>query len=129
MRVTEYNADGLLGWCHSFHDEETFEHNRREFIGYVLGEWSGADYYMNTLVNPPRLQKRPAQATTLIGTTLTNLPIPATIILDGIRYDVDDGEAEFDLPLPGRYPVRVEAWPYQDWEGEVIVPVVSGAEA
>ena len=62
---------------------------------------------------------RPIQSTTMEGLTLTSLPIPATLHINGETYEVDDGTAELDFMLPGPYRLRVEAWPYQDWEGEV----------
>lgn len=67
------------------------------------------------------LIKRHAQATTLTGLWLTNLPIPSTLYIDGTAYLVDQFTVELDFPLPGTYSLRVEAFPYLDWTAEVTV--------
>jgi hypothetical protein len=65
--------------------------------------------------------ERPTQSTTLDARTLTGLPIPATLHIDGETYEVDDGTAELDFILPGTYRLRVVAWPYRDWEEKLVM--------
>lgn len=65
--------------------------------------------------------ERQKQATQLSGHTLTGLPIPSTLHVAGTKHQVSDGMAELDLLMPGTYWLRVEAFPLQDWEGEVVV--------
>ena len=114
--TSEYDpATGQIYRNQYFDGPEIAELNASEF--YVEGEYRGEVYYI--LDGQPT--ERPTQSTTLDGHTLTGLPIPATLHIDGETYPVDDGEAELDFILPGTYRLRVEAWPYRDWEGEVTV--------
>lgn len=53
------------------------------------------------------------------GAALTGLPAHCTVTINGASYDVDDGCFEYVTPLPGSYPVSVEAWPYLTWEGVI----------
>lgn len=90
--------------------------------GWVEGDpISGFLYYVDITADPPVVIERPVQSTTLAGTALTNLPIPATLYINGEAYAIDDGEAELNILLPGTYRLRVESWPYQDWEEEVTI--------
>ena len=54
-------------------------------------------------------------------TTLTDLPDPCTITYMGpginITQEVTGGTAEFTTDTPGTHTVKVEAFPYLDWEG------------
>lgn len=40
---------------------------------------------------------------------IANLPIPSTVTLDGVRYEVDDGEFEFTVDMPGEYAIKIKA--------------------
>ncbi len=55
------------------------------------------------------------------GFRLWGLPIPCRVHVDELVYDVDDGELEWTTPVSGTHQVRVEAWPYLDWERPVEV--------
>lgn len=46
---------------------------------------------------------------TLSGLTLSGLPIPATVTIEGVPYLVEDGTAELSFNLPGTYQVKCEA--------------------
>lgn len=76
---------------------------------------SGDTHYVQNDQPTPR----PTQATTLNGLTLENLPVPAQVTIDGVEYTTDAAEVELDFPLPGTYQIRVSAFPYLDWTGEV----------
>lgn len=52
----------------------------------------------------------------LDGTTLRNLPLPSVLLIEGVSYPVDDGEAELTFNLPGTYTVRVKSVAYLDQE-------------
>lgn len=57
-------------------------------------------------------QKAPNPAV-LEGMTLSNLPIPSAVVIEGERYEVTDGTAELAFDQTGRtYEVSVEAVPY-----------------
>lgn len=117
-RITEYDSQsGRIGGT-LFADDEDVLQSMRDVANYdaaLDGQWPGDAYYVDNGQPTPR----PIMAITTTGATLTGLPIPATVIIGADRYEVDDGDVELDFPLPGTYRVRVEAWPYQDWETEV----------
>ena len=54
------------------------------------------------------------------GFRLWGLPI-CRVHVDELVYDVDDGELEWTTSVSGIHQVRVEAWPYLDWERPVEV--------
>jgi hypothetical protein len=115
--LTEYETEtGQIFMAYSFPSGEDGI-IRREGFSYVSGFYTNTDHYM--LNGQPT--ERPTQSTTRNGCTLIGLPVPATLHIDGETYTVDNGEAELEFPLPGTYRLRVEAWPFKDWEGEVTV--------
>jgi hypothetical protein len=123
--LIEYELNtGAISIAYSFPEGEDGP-VRRQGYGYIEGLGHADKFYVLDGV----LTERLTQSTTLDGRTLTGLPVPALLHIDGETYTVDDGEAELDFILPGTYRLRVEAWPFKDWEGEVTVPVLSGAEA
>lgn len=77
---------------------------------------SGDDYY---LVNGEPTE-RPASPVTLDGLTIKNVPEGSAVWCDGQSYSAE-GDVELEFPLLGTYTLRVEAWPYKDWVGEVTV--------
>jgi len=78
---------------------------------------SGEDYY---LVNGDPTE-RPISPVALDGLILKNVPANSILYISGESYLVIDDEVELELPSPGTYPLRVECWPYKDWNGEVTV--------
>lgn len=71
-------------------------------------------YIQNQQVVP-----RPTFSESITGTTISNLPIPTTIVIDDTPYTIDDGSAELSFSLLGTYRVRLYSFPYQDKEVEV----------
>lgn len=69
------------------------------------------DYVLDRVITP-----RPAQATTLNGDTLENLPVPCTITINGQDYAWSSPTAELDLDQIALYKIKVVAWPYLDKE-------------
>jgi hypothetical protein len=123
--VTEYDpATGQLGMSWGYSTLEGLELNVREGMGYVDGKWDSRTHY---ILNG-EVTERPASPVTRTDLTLQGVPNGATLWINGERYEAE-GEIELEFPLPGSYSLRVECWPYKDWEGEVTVPVLSGAEA
>ena len=121
MMAMEYDlTDGRFGWSISS-DTPFDDYPVRDGFGLVDGHYDPAVYYVDITADPPAAVERPTQGTILSGSTLTGLPIPATLYVNGEAHVVDDGEAELDILLPGTYRLRVEAWPYKEWEGEVTV--------
>ena len=102
----------------------------------ILGEGNDSVHYVNIKQSPPVICLRPQQETQCDRTELiadgkdvivfSGLPVPCTVHIGEHRYKVEDGELEWGTLLPGTYRVRVEAFPYLDWETEVIA-VAGGA--
>lgn len=99
-------------------------------LPYVEGAYNAAECYVDMGGLSPAIRPRPQQETQQDKTSvvadvqdalvLSRLPVPCTVRIGGHEYEVDDGELEWSTLLPGTYPVRVEAFPYLDWESEVI---------
>lgn len=120
IRATEYNSQsGRIGGTLFAADDAVLQSMRdmTHFDAELDGHWPGEEHYISNGQPTPR----PLMSITVTGSTLTGLPIPATVIIGADRYEVDDGEVELDFPLPGTYRVRVEAWPHQDWETEIVI--------
>lgn len=92
-----------------------------EAVG-VEGIYDYRTHYID-LTDPenPTPTERPAQATTLTGLVLSDLPVPCTIHIDGEAFPHDEPTVELDFPLPGAYAVRVEAFPHLDWTTSITV--------
>ncbi|MCD0494813.1 hypothetical protein LQD23_21290 [Chromobacterium violaceum] len=83
--------------------------------GAVEGCYSADAHYVPAGVPTPR----PAMPCIRDGAHFSGLPVPCAVDIDGKRYDCADGVADLKFPLPGAYQVRISAWPYLDWVGEV----------
>jgi hypothetical protein len=51
--------------------------------------------------------------------TISNLPDPCEVFINGARNAITGGSAEITVDTPGIYAVRVEAFPYLPYEVEV----------
>lgn len=83
--------------------------------GYVEGGWDGRFYYV--VDDTPT--ERPAMSCQTNSTTISNLPIPCSVTVNGETIEVPDGTLELSFGIPGTYKVKVVAWPYLDWEGVI----------
>lgn len=115
ITVTEYKDD-KLGLILGFQDDESMLLNMQGRT-YVVGEYDGAFTYI--LNGKPT--ERPTSPVTLSDLTLQGVPAGSTLTINGESYSAE-GAVELEFPLPGTYSLRVECWPYKDWEGEVVVP-------
>ena len=119
--VIGYDADGRMinmAVCDDSAAQTT------EFEGYgltvlVIPDRRDLPDPSSEYVSGGALTARPDQATAVSGTNLINLPIPAWVTIGEDRYEVTDGTAELSFPIPGKYGVKVEAYPYKDWYGEI----------
>ena len=115
ITITEYDeASGRLGFIKGFSDDETYDLNSSN--PHVMGSYSADDYY----VVDGEAVERPASPVTLSDLTLLAVPTGSTLTINGESYDAE-GDVELEFPLSGTYRLRVECWPYKDWEGEVVV--------
>ena len=119
MNFTEYNsATGKIGGVHSGFSstEEALAGLFWEGMDAVVeGDYDNLSYYI--LNGQPT--ERPASPVTLSDLTLLGVPTGSTLTINGVSYPAE-GDVELEFPLPGTYRLRVECWPYKDWEGEVI---------
>ena len=81
--------------------------------GYVYDRFGTTD---NHYVVNGEIVERPPQQTTLTNSTLTNLPAPCTISINGTLYSCVDGTAELRFNQPVLYTIIVRAFPYLDFE-------------
>lgn len=86
---------------------------------FRVGEYDDS-YYMD---GPGKVLKRPTftpKVESFVGGfTLSMLPVPSTVTVDGETYEVDDGVFEFETPIRSTFKVTIDAWPYRTWRGEV----------
>lgn len=100
-------------------DPAGIQANKDHFPGrWVEGDWLNKDVY----VKDGRVTPRPANPAKLDGLTLTDLPSPGTLHIDGAAYPYEDSTVELEFDHPGTYKVRVESWPYLDKEFTVENP-------
>lgn len=66
------------------------------------------------------VQDRPANPTTLNGAVLSNVPVPAVVVINGASYSTNEATVELGLTM-GTYAVKVEAFPYLDKQFTVTV--------
>jgi hypothetical protein len=85
---------------------------------YVDGEWFGHPVY----VLDGQVTPRPANPSVLTGTTLTNVPVPATIKINDATYESNESRVELGFSQPGTYRVTVIAWPNLDKEFQIENP-------
>ena len=62
------------------------------------------------------LVDKPAMSPTVLGVTISDLPSPCSLTTYGNTYEVLDGTVELLYDMVGDYLVKVEAFPYLDWE-------------
>jgi hypothetical protein len=85
---------------------------------YIDGEWDCQVYYVTN--NQATL--RPENPTTVSGQILENVPVPATVIVNGTSYETSESRVELGFSQPGTYAVKVVAWPHLDKEFSVENP-------
>ena len=122
INITEYDDTGALTCLRAFSDEETYDLNSDN--PHVMGSYSAEDYY----VVDGQPTERPASPVTLSDLTLQGVPAGSTLTIASASLSTSNGESypaegdvELEFPLSGTYRLRVECWPYKDWEGEVVV--------
>lgn len=121
MNVTEYMQDsGEIRMMLSFPDIETYQINMQDGVGYIEGHHDGNFSYVDVSDTQPSIKARPASPVTRTDLTLLDVPTGSTLYINGERYAAE-GDVELEFPLPGVYSLRVECFPYKNWEGEVVV--------
>jgi hypothetical protein len=85
---------------------------------YVDGLHDPHDFYVKLGVVTPR----PPNPTTLVGTTLHNIPLPSQIKIGENTYEATASTMELVFPLPGTYYVTVRSFPPLDKDFTVVQP-------
>jgi hypothetical protein len=86
--------------------------------GWAEGEGADTTHYVSP--GPTRaIAPRPPCPAVLTGANLTDIPLPATLFIDGTAHELPAGgddfvELEFDYPAT--YQLRLECWPFLDTE-------------
>ena len=101
--------------------------DREDVAGVIDGYFDDADYYILNYEatlrpdNPATLTSSTIAASGEDTISLTNLPDPCTITYTGPGFELTGeatgGTAEFTTDAAGEHKIKVEAWPYLDWEG------------
>lgn len=84
--------------------------NPREGCTAVLGKYEHATHYFDKGFPKLRTKMQP----TVMGRTISNLPIPCKAEIEGTVYDITDGSLELDVNLPGPYTIKFTAVPHLD---------------
>lgn len=109
MVITFYDITGKITGQLESDDPVQIEVNK---VGnWVLGQVDSETQY----IKGGQITNRPIQQTKLNGLTLTDLPVPCTILINGTPYECNSDTAELEFDQPTTYTIRVEAWPYQEW--------------
>lgn len=84
-------------------------------LPYVEGAWDRLTHY----VLDGEAVERPANPAVLTDLTLTNLPVPCKIVINGTEYESTESTVELDLPMINEYLITVVAFPCLDAEFEI----------
>jgi hypothetical protein len=126
LEVTLYNPKNGMILASRYGQQASID---LEGLPCVAGTYDAGTYYIDIAQSPPVAVLRPApqiaqDKTEIIAdgsdtVTLSSLPVPCVVTAGEARYDVPDGELEWATLMPATYRIRVEAFPYLDWESEV----------
>lgn len=121
MKMIEYNDRGEIIGFLTFSDysggADWYRQNRRVVEHEHV---SASEYYVT---DDDSVIKRPVLEPTITsgsdGFTLSGLPVPCVVTVDGETYTVDDGVFEFETPIRSTFKITIDSWPYRTWRGEV----------
>lgn len=110
MVITFYDTKGKITGHLESEDPAQIEVNK-------VGNWIPGHVNSETqYIKSGQITDRPIQQTKLTGLTLSNLPNPCTIFINDTPYECESDTVELEFDQPTTYTIRVEAWPYLDWE-------------
>lgn len=95
--------------------------------GILLGqllevpEWRD-DYDLTHYVENGEIHQRPVNPALFEGKTLSSLPSPCVITINGVKYECTDTTAKLDFTYPSVYNIVVEAFPYLTAHFNVTIP-------
>jgi len=88
-------------------DADSIDTGRANGSFYLAGEGHWDTHYVDLATLT--IQPRNANPTTISGTTLSNVPVPSTIIVDNVRYEADEATVELSFTHAGTYEVTVDS--------------------
>lgn len=117
MNVTEFvihDAGGriLMHGRASEVEVEATAATRAGATGYVEGVGDTLTHY----VREGQVIDRPANPAQLAGATLTSLPNPCSVWINGVEYACHDDTADLAFDQVGKYQIKVVAFPFLDAE-------------
>lgn len=114
MNISIYEPNGFITAVITA-DPQTIELNKQTHDLWIDGAWDKNTHYIK---NNQALE-RPACPATLDGLTLRNLPTPCKIVINDKEYDVTDKTVTLEFDYPGKYLIKVIAFPYLYGEFEI----------
>lgn len=114
-------------------DPVTGEPKVNEETGQPLMEVNGHDYadvnILNDYIYEGEVYERPTfEAPELVQLvaggathTISGLPVGAHVIVDGDRYEIEDGSIVLSPDMPAEYTMYIHAWPHHPRTVKVIV--------
>ena len=111
--------------------DETAEAAIKEFGAHLIKSETDVSmtHYVDLSSIPPVLKPRLSQFTVqdkqeILANgqdelKLSNLPVPCEVSFNQFAYQVDDGELTWTTLMPAIYQIKVEAFPFLDFESEV----------
>ena len=110
--------------------EDIAKHMQAQGEALIEGDGNDLEHFIDVSISPPKIRARPKQSIRQDKKrikadgedvcTISGLPRPCILDLNGKRIEVKDGAFLFSTVFPSVYQIRVEAFPDQDWAGEVI---------
>lgn len=110
--------------------EDIAGHMRAQGETLIEGEGNDLEHFVDVSISPPKIRERQKQTTRQDKKrikadgedvcTISALPKPCILDLNGERIEVGDGAFLFSTVFSSVYQIRVEAFPWQDWIGEIM---------
>lgn len=127
MTITTYNTTTGQLYCTVQCPVDLLSKQVPNGLGYIEGVFSGETHWYN--LNLKAVVERPQMscpvtipavvANGIDAATITNLPVPCTVTVDGQSFEVDDGTVEMTFDEPGKHTITLSAWPYLDRTVEI----------
>lgn len=92
-----------------------FEGVANDTIQYIVS----GEIIVNKPINPATITKLTMTANAIDTVTVSNLPNPSSVVLEGVNYTVTDGAFGFTVDTVGIYTIKVMSFPYLDKEFRV----------
>ena len=130
MQLLGYNPNtGEILGIYCLPEESAEYMQEHDSIFFLEAEGRDDTHYMDIAQTPHKIMLRPSQEITQStkqifadgndALILSNLPMPCRVIIGNNSYTVQDGCLEWSTRVKGTFTIRVIAFPYRDWKGEI----------